>query len=752
MKINIAELAEALNAELKGDRSLTVSHPLIDSRSLRNPVGVIFFALHTTTGNGHFYISDLYKRGVRAFVVEKGAELYDMPETSVLYVDDVFKALTDSAKYIRSLLKIPVVAITGSRAKTVVKEKLASLLQGEIKFARSPRSYNSKIGVPLSIWQVDDDSQALIIEAGVSEPGEMQPIFDIVRPYIGIFTSLTEEHAKAFISSAHKCKEKALLFAGCDEIIYPSENVLIGSVLKSMYPDKTLIAAESYDDMAVKAVSLVGVITDKRPAKEVSTRIDFVDTPDGYTIAYDNFTCDVQGIATGLDAVIRRLGNDEKLWIITDYETASDSYISKIFNDYGLNENVLTIDSEDFKIALANDIFYGCTLYINGHDKRKFDRLFSRLCGRGHVTRLEVNLDNLEHNLRQYRSMLPQSTGIIGMIKASAYGCGDIEVARSLQSNGAAMVAVAVADEGVALRKAGITLPIIVLDPWCENMRSIFAYNLEPTVIDTSSETLNRLDRAAAAEGVKSYAIHLKLDTGMHRVGIAENEIDEFAKLIQAHPNIRIASVFSHLATADMPQMDDYTELQIAKFERMSSKISKLAGYDFKRHILNTAGITRFGKTNVYELARLGIGLYGISPMPEIDTLNLKPVARLVTRIIRTHAYVKGETIGYGRRGVLARDSVIATLPIGYADGIDRRLGNGNARFMVNGQLCPTVGNICMDLCMIDITDCTDIGDGTVEIFGDNIGVQEVADILGTISYEVLTSISPRVKRIYFRE
>lgn len=752
MKIKISDLAKALNADAVGNTRQFVTTPLIDSRSLRNPDGVIFFALHTATGNGHNYISELYKRGVRAFVVDRGTEIPDMSDAAVLFVDDVAGALSQSAGFIRDRLNIPVVAITGSRAKTVVKEKIASLLTGKIKFARSPRSYNSKIGVPLSVWQVEDDSRALIIEAGVSEPGEMQPIFDIVRPNIGVFTTITEEHARAFASSYEKCLEKAKLFADCDAIVYPKSNSLIENTLAKLYGDRQLIGADSYDDMAVKTAELLGVTVNDTPLPEVSTRIDFVDSPDGYTIAYDNFTCDAQGMSTGLDAVIRRLGKNEKLWVVTDSEAKNDVAIMAVINDYMLSDNILTIDTPDFDHALSSDVFYGNTLYISGHDRRRFARLFSSLCGRGHVTRLEVNLDNLEHNLRQYRSLLPEKTGIIGMIKASAYGCGDIEVARSLQSNGAAMVAVAVADEGVALRKAGITVPILVLDPWCENMRSIFAYNLQPTVIDTDEDTLNRLDRAAAAEGVSSYSIHLKLDTGMHRVGLSENEIESFLNILRSHEHIRIASVFSHLATADNPDMDDYTLFQIENFTRMSDKIVSMLGYDIKRHILNTAGIMRFGKTYVFDLARPGIGLYGISPFTGSANCELKPVARLVTQIIRTHTYRKGETIGYGRRGLLHRDSVIATLPIGYADGIDRRLGNGNARFMVNGTLCPTVGNICMDLCMIDITDCADTADGSVEIFGTDIDIQQLADTLDTIPYEILTSISPRVKRIYFRE
>lgn len=754
MKIQIDDFIKAIDAvcgHMPYGCPQYVDQPLIDSRSYLGEHNAVFFALRTTSDDGHRYINELYKKGLRVFVVDNDAELPELNDALYLRVNDVKQALVKSAEYIRSHLDIPVIAITGSRAKTVVKEKLASLLADKISFARSPRSYNSQIGVPLSMWQADSDSQALIIEAGVSEPGEMETLRQIIKPSIGIFTCITGEHARAFKSADEKCREKAQLFINCRRIIYPGTDAMIGNVLAETCPNASLIAASDYDDMAVKAAELLGINAPASPTHEVSARIDFVDTVDGYTIAYDNFTCDKSGIATGLDAVRRRLGVGEKLWIVTDPATAQNTDVAAVIAKHGLGGNVLTGTGEDIADKISQNQFYGSTVYINGCDKRAFGRLFSNLCGRGHITRLEVNLDNLESNLRHYQSQVPADTGLIGMIKASAYGCGDVEVARSLQSRGVAMVAVAVADEGVALRRAGITIPILVLDPWCENMRSIFAYNLEPTVIDANPNTLRRLDEAAAAEGVTSFAVHLKIDTGMHRVGLSTDDIEPFCAMLRQHPNIRIASIFSHLATADCLDMDDYTNSQLDAFRHMTDKIISLIGYPVKRHVLNTAGITRFGRDHVYEMARLGIGLYGISPLPD-DATPLQPVARLVTSIIRTHDYAPGDTIGYGRCGKIKRPSRIATLPIGYADGIDRRLGNGNASFYVNGTLCPTVGNICMDLCMIDITDCHDIGNGSVEIFGDHIPMQRLAETLGTIPYEILTSISPRVKRIYFRE
>jgi alanine racemase len=785
MKLKLQELAEAIDAKIvgaKGCDEKTITIALTDSRSLTNADETVFFAIKTAAGDGHNYICRLYEKGVRAFVVDRPTPELDGSDATILHVADTAQALSASGKYIRSKFNGTVIGITGSEGKTRLKEMLNAALQDKFNIIRSPRSWNSQIGVPLSLWQLDNSYDLAIIEAGISTIGEMQRLADEIQPNIGVFTALTDEHQRGFSSIEEKCEEKALLFAGCKTIVYNADSPIISAVIERKYSDRELYAVSGdIADICIDTAYALNVDTINELSNEkISTRIDITDTPDSITLAYDHFTCDLQGIATALDVVRRRTKPQHEFIAILgdllcskDSEAATYADLEHILTTYGVTGIICagkTIAKYVSKYAapftrkeyfeqpaevakhFTEADFFGSTIYISGNNKSEFDEINSWLSRNRHITRLEVNLDSLAHNFRHYRTLLPETTGLIGMIKASGYGCGDLEVARTLQSQGADMVAVAVVDEGVTLRKGGITMPILVLDPLCENMRAIFANNLEATIIAPDEDLLNRLEYCADLEGIDTFKVHLKLDTGMHRVGLTEDELSEFIDIIKRHPRIHIASIFSHLATADCLDKDVYTEMQLTTFERMSSYIIANMPYPIKRHILNTAGITRYGRTHVYDMARLGIGLYGLSPLDADDARALKPVARLVTRIIATRKCDTTQTVGYSCRGVLHRPSIIATLPVGYADGIDRRLGNGNAKFIVNGTACPTVGNICMDLCMIDVTDCPDLGDGSVEIFGTDAPIERIAETLGTITYEVLTSVSPRVKRVYYRE
>ncbi len=785
MKLTLQELADAIDAKIVGPQGCgekTITIPLTDSRSLTNADETVFFALKTAAGDGHKYLNQLYDNGVRAFVVDRDVPSLDDSAAAILRVANTSDALAASGQYIRSKFQGKVIAITGSTGKTCVKEALNAALMQEFNIIRSPRSWNSQIGVPLSLWQLDNSYDLAIIEAGISTTGEMERLANEIKPNIGIFTTLTDEHQRGFSSLAEKCLEKAKLFTSCEDIIYNSDSELISNTISELYSDRNLHAtANSTEAICAAAAKIIGGKGNAHISHEkISTRIDITDTPDSITLAYDHFTCDLQGIATALDVVRRRTKAQREFIVILgdllcrkDSEAATYAQLENILTTYGvtgiicagatIGKYVREYTSRftrkeyfekpgDVAKHFSEADFFGSTIYISGNNKSECDEIHSWLSRNRHITRLEVNLDSLAHNFRHYRTLLPETTGLIGMIKASGYGCGDLEVARTLQSQGADMVAVAVVDEGVTLRKGGITMPILVLDPLCENMRAIFANNLEATIIAPDEDLLTRLEYCADLEDVDTFKVHLKLDTGMHRVGLTESELPEFVDIIKRHPRIHIASIFSHLATADCLDKDAYTEMQLDNFERMSSYIISNMTYPIKRHILNTAGITRYGRERVYDMARLGIGLYGISPLDANDARALKPVARLVTRIIATRHCDATQTVGYSCNGVLHRPSVIATLPVGYADGIDRRLGNGHTQFIVNGTPCPTVGNICMDLCMIDVTDCPDLGDGTVEIFGQAAPVERLAEILGTIPYEVLTSVSPRVKRVYYRE
>lgn len=769
-------------------REQVITTPITDSRSLTDAAHTVFFAICTATGDGHRYIDRLYAAGVRVFVC-------DMRRVRTAYDDAVWidtpsplQALQKVGEYIGSTLSesssMWVVGITGSIGKTVVKEMLNRMIINQRRVARSPRSWNSQIGVPLSMWQLERNTQVALIEAGVSHSGEMESQQRIIRPNLGIFTTFTDEHSRGFKSPEEKCREKALLFKDCCAIAY-IDNPLVSRVLSEMYPHKRLLPCSEYDSLCRNAARAMGVNEFPECGQTygdscgISSRIDFSDTTESVVLAYDHFTCDVQSIAVALDLVRRRIPqgvepcallgdllcrDDERDEAYRRLEELLHTFgvhvlvavgpeISDRARNFGPGIEVRCFDSAADAMSQLNIYdFFDNMVYINGGDKRAFGEIYTWLNSSRNITRLEINLDALAANFRHYRSLLPPETGLIGMVKASAYGCGAPEVARTLQTQGADMVAVAVVDEGVALRKAGVTLPVIVLDPWCENMRAIFAYSLQPTLIDAREQTLLTLERAADSQGVQDIRVHVKLDTGMHRVGLSESEIPAFVDMIKRHPRIHVETTFSHLATADCLDLDAYTDMQVETFKRMSAALIEGLGYPVKRHLLNTAGISRLGDRVVFELARLGIGLYGITPLDEADRMYLRPVARLVSRIIAKRSYPAGTKVGYGCHGDLNRPSVIGTVPIGYADGIDRKLGNGHAHFWVNGYLCPTVGNICMDLCMIDLTDCPDTGDDSVEIFGDNTPIERLSDAIGTIPYEVLARVSPRVKRVYYRE
>ena len=767
MEISVRVMAAAMGAETAGDNSLLdtrISRALTDSRSIVDPAATVFFALSTDTGDGHRYIPALARQGVRVFVVDKARKLAPPSGTVFLEVENVYDAFYAAADLQRHFMGATgaVIGITGSRGKTVVKEMLFAALAPLFTVARSPRSYNSAIGVPLSMWQITDRTEIAVFEAGISHGGEMERLNGLIRPTVGVFTGLGDEHSRGFVSREDKMRQKALLFRDCETIVYEDSDPLAGKILTELYSDDmtTLVPCRGHAEIVRVVARLFGAHITQIPAP-VEGRIDFTESADNAMIAFDRFTCDLSGIETALaDTVRRRSPAGHRLTLIVGQplctagkEEKAHAGLLKLAKEFGVHE--LITDAPEYIMATRRPAdFYNTTVYINGRDKESYRQLYTWLSSRRNITRMEVNLDRLADNFRHYRQLLPPQTGLIAMIKAAAYGTGDLEVARTLQSIGADAVAVAVVDEGVALRRGGVSLPILVLDPWCENMRAIFAHNLQPTIISPDEGILRTLEECADAEGVTGpIRVHLKLDTGMHRVGLHSDQLPAFVELLRKHPRIHIESMFSHLATADCLDRDDYTEGQLKTFREMTDYMLEHLDYPAKRHILNTAGITRYGHEHVYELARLGVGLYGLSPLGDDDQAALKPVARLVSSVINTAVYPAGATVGYGCHGVLNRPSVIATVPVGYADGIDRRLGNGGAQFSIRGRLCPTVGNICMDLCMVDVTDVPGVAVGDeVEIFGDNAPIQRISDTLGTIHYEVLARISPRVKRVYYRE
>ena len=790
MKFSLEDIAGIIGARIEGAPSApTIDTLITDSRKAVDPSrGQLFIALRTDSGDGHRYIKDLYRRGVRAFVVsEVPSVMRSVPDATFLVVPDTMAALRQLGAAARKAYRGTIIAIAGSRGKTQVKEMLHAALPSESW--RSPRSWNSQIGVPLSLYAIDPDSNVAIIEAGIDRPMQMQTLADIIAPQIGVLTAITGEHDAGFDSREQKIDEKCHLFGGCSTIVCDNSAPTAIATLRRKYPEAKIVEARGKTEISAAVLSELGYEADEAKfkamdcVKDVSTRIDVNEGTGGCLVLSDNFTPDLQSLDAALDFMERRATAGRTSTIVSGnlmhapeatqdeikamYQSLADTLrhrgISRFigvgneissFRDVfdPLTASEFATDAEDFAQRFSGVDFDRELILLRG-DAKQMRTVKNILANAAHDTVLEINLDAMVHNFNIFRSLMPKNSGIVAMVKASAYGIGAIEASKTLQSHGAAYLAVAVVDEAVSLRDAGITMPIMVMNPITTHFRAIFNYHLEPSVF--SLKELRRIASEAEKANSNNVPIHIKLDTGMHRIGFSDDELHALADTLKELPRLRVASVFSHLATADCLDQDNYTHLQLDSFERMSTQLSSHLGIPVRRHILNTAGMMRFGhSSSSYDMGRLGIGLYGISPLPPGATsVELKPVASLSTTIMALRSYPAGTTVGYGRRGLLNRESTVATLPIGYADGIDRRLGRGAANFIVRGTECPTIGNICMDMCMIDVTDVpgVEIGD-SVEIFGPTLPIERISDTLGTIPYEILTSISPRVRRIYFRE
>ena len=823
MKYSISRISAELGIDKVSCPDYEVSLLLTDSRSLIYPSESLFFALRTSNNDGHRYIEELYGKGVRNFVVERVPDsLKDAADVNFLVVDDVKSALQTIACRHRDRFDVPVIGITGSRGKTTIKEWLYQLLQSDFRIVRSPRSFNSQIGVPLSVWEMNDDIDLGIFEAGISMPGEMQSLQRMIKPTIGILTNVGSEHAEGFESMLEKCREKAGLFVDCDRLIYCDDDPLVKKVMDEEFGDKERCAwsfkdsgcrlyvkhvekgdgstvidyvydnrlnsvtipftADSDIENAIHCIAVMSLlgVSDEVIAERMSrltpvgTRLNVMEGVNNCMLICDAYTSDYHSLNPALDFMGRRMTADRTSTVILSDVMHEDMDSDALYRSIAeLLQNrhidrVIGIGPEisrhascfggDAKFYRSTDEFLSETttsdfdhelVLIKGAGDFRFDRIVDILEARQHETVLEVNLDAVVHNFNNFRAQVRPTTGIVAMVKASGYGAGSYELAKTLQSQGAAYLAVAVLDEGVDLRKAGITMPIMVLNPRVVNYKSLFNYRLEPEIY--SFDILNEIIREGRRYGITDYPVHIKLDTGMHRLGFLESDMTELVRVLKSQNVIKPRSVFSHLAAADCPELDDYTRRQFEYFARCCEQLQGAFDYHILRHILNSTGITRFHEYQ-YDMVRLGICLYGIPTLTDGSQGDLKPVSSMHTAIISIKEWEAGTTIGYSCKGVLHRKSRIATIPIGYADGLDRHLGNGRMSVWINGHRCPTVGNICMDICMIDVTDASCAVGDQVEIFGNNISVMEIADVLGTIPYEVLTSVSSRVKRVYYRE
>ncbi|WP_273177589.1 bifunctional UDP-N-acetylmuramoyl-tripeptide:D-alanyl-D-alanine ligase/alanine racemase [Hoylesella pleuritidis] len=824
MTYTIEKITTLIGAHHYGENAADVAFILTDSRSLCFPEETLFFALQTNRNDGHKYIPELYQRGVRNFVVTDvptdRAETY--PDANFLKVSNTLKALQRLAERHRDEFDIPVVGITGSNGKTMVKEWLYQLLSPEMFVTRSPRSYNSQIGVPLSVWLMDEHTQVGVFEAGISKPGEMAALRAIIRPTIAVLTNLGTAHQENFSSMEAKCREKLVLFHDARTVVYDADDAIVRRIVSETDIQGETIAWSRRDKNAAfyvsevkkeDAMSVVSYIykgvagryslpfidaasvsnsiicavvalqlglsrdaLDRRMRllEPVAMRLEVKEGQHGCTLINDSYNSDINSLDIALDFMNRRpdhKGRRHTLVLSDIYQSGKASReLYKEVSDLALKRDVekfigigpqLCAQAEEIQLPekfffhtveqfIHSEVFrslHNEVILLKGARKFGFDQVTELLVKKVHETILEVNLNNVVENLNHYRSFLKPTTKLVCMIKADAYGSGSVEIAKTLQDHRVDYLAVAVADEGVTLRRNGITANVMIMNPEMTAFKTMFDYDLEPEVY--SFRLLEALIRAAEKEGITDYPVHVKLDTGMHRLGF--DPTADMKRLIDRlkHQNAIIPrSVFSHFVGSDSDAFDDFSARQFALFDAGSKQLQAAFSHKILRHMDNSAGIEHFPERQM-DMCRLGLGLYGVDPR---TNAMLQNVSTLKTTILQMHSVKAGETVGYSRKGVIEHDSLIAAIPIGYADGLDRRLGNRRCYCLVNGKKAPYVGNICMDVAMIDVTgiDCRE-GD-SVEIFGDHLPVTVLSDVLETIPYEVLTGVSTRVKRVYFQD
>lgn len=811
------------------DTTYPIQYLLTDSRQLTSPVSSLFFAIRGERHDGHLYLHDLYQRGVRQFVVEARActpaflkKLDPLKEASILQVDNSVAALQEIAVAHRQQFQVPVIGITGSNGKTIVKEWLAQLLDPNYRIVKSPKSYNSQIGVPLSVWQMNPTHTLGIFEAGISQPDEMVRLAAVIQPTLGVFTNLGPAHAIGFENDAHKANEKMRLFLRCETLIYcrdyaPIENAVqrvltsgeasfrpfswsrhqpadlrVIQLDKQARQTRMVLTYQSQehaltvpfvDEASIEngmhclsvllllEISWEEIAQRMQLLRPVAMRLELKEGTNGCYLVDDTYNNDLAGLSMALDFLNLQKQRSHKMLILSDVLESglpdSDLYqrIAELVRDKGIHTliGVGEVMIQHRHLFHTPGQFYDSTegllnsgdlaqinnslILIKGARKFSFELLVRRLQQKTHGTILEINLDAISHNLNHYRNKLGSQTKIMVMVKAFAYGSGSAEVASLLQFHRVDYLAVAYADEGVALREKGIQLPIMVMNPAEESFHKLLEYRLEPEIY--SFRLLNRFLQYLQAT-YQTSAIHVKFDTGMRRLGFEEKEVLPLTSLLKDAPSIRVATVFTHLAASDDPQHYDFTIRQLQQFETYRQTVERALGYSVAHHALNSAGIVRFSAFKM-DMVRLGIGLYGISAYAD-DQSQLRTVGTLKTVISQIKHLKTGETVGYGRRGVAFSDTTLATIAIGYADGYDRRFGNGVGKVLVNGIPCPTIGSVCMDMTMIDITHAAAEEGDEVIIFGEKLPITEMAHTIGTIPYEILTSMGERVKRVFFQE
>lgn len=798
---------------------------LYDSRKLVSSEKCIFFAITSPKNNGHKYIPDLYKKGVRNFVIsENDLDINDFQDANFILTNNTLKALQKLCAFHRKQYDIPVIGITGSNGKTIVKEWLYHLMATDKNIVRSPKSYNSQIGVPVSVWQIEKSHQLAIFEAGISMTDEMNALQEIIQPDIGIFTNIGPAHDENFSNRKQKIKEKLKLFYHSKILVYckdfkeieaqinitdeltkvekrswgnePDNDLVILSIhkqtkktnIKGLFNNENLeIDIPFTDNASIEnaihcwlTLLILGYDNDMIRSRiidlhPVAMRLELKEGINGCSLINDSYSSDIASLEIALEFLCQQQQNKKKTVILSDIlqtgRHEKDLYreVAEILANNGVDrfigigpflnkhsgnfkmESYFYLSTDDFLNNFPFSNFYRENILLKGARVFEFEKISEALQQKTHSTILEINLDALIHNLNFYRSKLHPETKIMAMVKAFSYGSGSYEIANILQFHHVDYLAVACADEGVQLRNAGIRLPVMVMSPEKESFDAILRYNLEPEIynfriLNTLIETIRRNNSASR----NTFNVHIKLDTGMHRLGFEASDIDKLISFLKKYKEIKVCSIFSHLTSSEEPDHDEFTLKQIQHFREMSDKIIASLNYPVILHILNSAGISRFPDAQ-FDMVRLGISLYGISPYEE-EQEKLQQTGSLKSTISQIRNIDAGDTVGYNRQWVADKPTSIATIPIGYADGLNRKLGNGKGYVIINDQKCPIIGNICMDMCMVDITGTNAREGDEVIIFGKENPVSKIAKALETIPYEILTSIPQRVKRIYYRE
>ena len=814
---NIAAIVDGKILQLY--RETVIEHLLIDSRKVYSSSTSLFFALKGSRRDGHQFISELCKRGIQNFIISEVVNVADFPEANFILVGDTLEALQRLAGFHRKQFSIPVIGITGSNGKTIVKEWLYQLLHGNFNIVRSPKSYNSQIGVPLSIWQMSSHHELAIFEAGISKPGEMEKLEKIIQPTIGILTNIGEAHSENFPNREEKLKEKLKLFAHASKVISKGDDAWITRQMmrleinnffwgRNINSDLQVISVGREDfqteitlnfkhdtfnflipfidegsiENAITCCSLMLVAGIDRSfiqhkmqqLQPVSMRLELKKAINQCAIINDSYSADLSSLTIALNFLDQQAAGSKRTVILSDFlqtglteeklydEIGSLLHQHRTSKVIGIGKNISTYlktsskatyqfynSTEDFLQQFRSSQFKDETILIKGARIFEFEKIAHALEEKVHQTVLEINLNTIVHNLKAYQNFLHPSTKVMAMVKAFAYGSGGAEIAGILQYHKVDYLGVAYADEGVELRKAGIHLPVMIMNPEESTFDAIVENDLEPDLY--SFELLHQFDGYLKRLGLQQYPVHIEIETGMNRLGFDAADIKKLGETINQTDSFKIRSVFSHLAGSEDPAEDDFTLQQHAKFISASNELEKALGYSFIKHMANSAAIIRHPLLQM-DMVRLGIGMYGVDAA-NTRSLELQAVATLKSTIAQIKHLKKGESVSYNRKGIVKRDSVIATIRIGYADGYSRLLGNGVGKMLINHQLVPVIGAVCMDMTMVDITGISDVNEGDeVIVFGSELSIQQIAEWASTIPYEIMTGISQRVKRVYFEE